>query len=335
MYGVARSALFALDPEAAHHLAMTGLATLGAMPGRIAPTRGRPRSVMGLSFQNPVGLAAGLDKDAIAVTGLARLGFGFVEVGTVTPKPQPGNPKPRLFRAPEQRALVNRMGFNNDGLPGVVPRLRALRRQRRLPDTRLGVNIGKNKSTENAQAHADYAACFAAVSTYADYVTVNLSSPNTPGLRALQAANALEALLTPLKEQQQALAERDGKYTPLALKIAPDLDATEVESIAAVARALAIDGLIATNTTVTRPQVPAAVAAETGGLSGAPLFELSRRTVEGFAQQLKGALPIIAVGGISSAKEGQAMLDAGAALLQIYTGFIYEGPGLIQDLARL
>lgn len=335
MYTVARSALFALDPEAAHHLAMTGLATLGALPGAIRPCVGRARTVMGLEFRNPVGLAAGLDKDAIAVTGLARIGFGFVEIGTVTPRPQPGNEKPRLFRAASQEGLINRMGFNNDGLPGVVPRLRALRRSGRLVHTRLGVNIGKNKVTDNSAAGADYAAGFDAVSPFADYVTVNLSSPNTPGLRDLQAGAALAALLEPLKVQQGELANRDGKYTPLALKIAPDLTPEEVREIAAIARDLALDALIATNTTITRPGIPEPLAAQAGGLSGKPLFELSRATVARFADTLGETLPVIAVGGISSAADGRAMLDAGAQLLQIYTGFIYRGPALVSQLARL
>ncbi len=335
MYTVARSALFALDPEAAHHLAMTALGALGALPGTPEPVAGTPREVMGLTFPNPVGLAAGLDKDAVAVLGLARLGFGFVEVGTVTPRPQPGNPKPRLFRAAPQRALINRMGFNNDGLPGVVPRLRKLRRSGRLQRTRLGVNIGKNKDTPNESAAKDYRAGFDAVSPFADYVTVNLSSPNTPGLRALQTGNALAALLEPLKEQQGELAQRDGKVTPLALKIAPDLDDDEVREIAAVAKDLALDALIATNTTLGRDGIPDHLAGEAGGMSGAPLFDLSRVTVGRFADALKGSMPIIAVGGISDAARGQAMLDAGAELLQIYTGFIYEGPGLIAELARL
>lgn len=335
MYTVARSALFALDPEAAHHLAMKGLAVLGALPGALRPCAGRARHVMGLEFRNPVGLAAGLDKDAIAVAGLARLGFGFVEIGTVTPRPQPGNDKPRLFRAASQEGLINRMGFNNDGLPGVVPRLRALRRSGRLAHTRLGVNIGKNKVTDNRDAGADYAAGFDAVSPYADYVTVNLSSPNTPGLRELQAGSALAGLLEPLKAQQGELANRDGKYTPLALKIAPDLTPEEVREIAAIARDLSLDALIATNTTVTRPGIPEPLAGEAGGLSGKPLFELSRRTVARFTDALGGVVPVIAVGGISSQADGQAMLDAGAQLLQIYTGFIYRGPPLVSQLAKL
>lgn len=335
MYTVARSALFALDPEAAHHFSMAALASLGALPGPIGPRAGRPRTVMGLTFENPVGLAAGLDKDAIAILGLARLGFGFVEVGTVTPRPQPGNPKPRLFRVTSQNGLINRMGFNNDGLAGMVPRLRRLRRSGRLKHTRLGVNIGKNKVTDNADAGTDYAACFDAVSAYADYVTVNLSSPNTPGLRDLQTGAALASLLEPLKEQQQTLAVRDGKYTPLAVKVAPDLAPEDVEEIAQILLELEIDGLIATNTTLERPGVPARLASQAGGLSGEPLQPLALATVSAFAAALDGRLPIIGVGGISSAASAQAMLSAGASLLQIYTGFIYQGPGLIKDLARL
>lgn len=335
MYTVARSALFALDPEAAHHLSMTALSSLGALPGAIRPYAGERRTVMGLTFDNPVGLAAGLDKDAIAALGLARLGFGFVEVGTVTPQPQPGSPKPRLFRVTSQNALINRMGFNNDGLIGMVPRLRRMRRSGRLQHTRLGVNIGKNKVTPNVEAGADYAACFDAVSPYADYVTVNLSSPNTPGLRELQSGAALGALLGPLKEQQRKLALRDGKYTPLAVKVAPDLAAEDIAEIAQTLVALEIDGLIATNTTLERPGVPARLAGEAGGLSGEPLQPLALATVEAFAAELAGRVPIIGVGGISNVASASAMLAAGASLLQIYTGFIYEGPALIKALARL
>lgn len=335
MYTVARSALFALDPEAAHHLSMSALSAWGALPGSIRPVAGTPRTVMGLSFENPVGLAAGLDKDAIAVLGLARLGFGFVEVGTVTPLAQPGSPKPRLFRAAAQGALINRMGFNNDGLAGMVPRLRRLRHSGRLAHTRLGVNIGKNKITPNEEAGADYAACFEAVSAYADYVTVNLSSPNTPGLRELQSKRALAALLEPLKEQQQQLADRDGKYTPLAVKVAPDLESADIEEMAQTLLALEVDGLIATNTTLSRPTIPQRLAQEAGGLSGAPLQPLALQTVTAFAAELQGRIPIIGVGGIDSAAAGEQMLAAGASLLQIYTGFIYEGPPLIRRLARL
>ncbi|MGI9326529.1 MAG: quinone-dependent dihydroorotate dehydrogenase [Pseudomonadales bacterium] len=335
MYSLARTALFALDPEASHHLSMTGLAGFGRCPGPIRPIAGTPREVMGLQFSNPIGLAAGLDKDAVAVLGLARLGFGFVEVGTVTPRPQAGNPRPRLFRAPAQKALINRMGFNNQGLDAMLQRLRRLRQDGRLQQTRLGVNIGKNKDTDNARAGDDYRHCFAAVSAYADYVTVNLSSPNTPGLRALQSAAALKTLLGPLKEQQQALHQRDGKYTPLTVKVAPDLDEDEVEAIAEQLLAFEIDGLIATNTTVTRPGISAALAAEAGGLSGAPLQPMALVAVSRFSDSLRGRIPIIGVGGIDSVTAGRAMLEAGAELLQIYSGFIYEGPALVRRLSQL
>ncbi len=335
MYPLARTALFALDPEASHHLTMTGLMAFGRCPGPIRPIAGTAREVMGLRFNNPVGLAAGLDKDAIAVLGLARLGFGFVEVGTVTPRAQPGNPRPRLFRAPAQKALINRMGFNNQGLEAMLPRLRQLRQGRRLQQTQLGVNIGKNKDTDNARAGDDYRRCFDAVSAYADYVTVNLSSPNTPGLRALQSAEALKTLLGPLKEQQQALRQRDGKYTPLTVKVAPDLDGDEMEAIAEQLLAFEIDGLIATNTTTSRPGISGPLATEAGGLSGAPLHPLALATVSSFAELLSGRIPIIGVGGVDSVAAGRALLQAGAALLQIYSGFIYEGPALVRRLSQL
>lgn len=310
---------------------MAGLAAYGALPLPIKPLAGRAQTLFGLQFSNPVGLAAGLDKDALAVTGLARLGFGFVEVGTVTPKPQPGNPAPRLFRLTKDQALINRMGFNNQGLDAMVPRLRALREQGKLLDTRLGVNIGKNKVTELADAKSDYLQCFQAVAPYADYITVNLSSPNTPGLRSLQSPESLQVLLEPLKELQQSQAQM---AVPILVKIAPDLMAEDVELIAQTLVALEIDGVIATNTTISRPDLHSVHRDEAGGLSGRPLTPLARQVVAQLAQALDGRMPIVGVGGVGTLEAGKAMLDAGASLLQIYTGFIYEGPGLVRSLAR-
>lgn len=336
MYAAARSLLFALDAETSHHIALAGLAAAGCLPGAIEPLPGRPRHLLGLEFRNPVGLAAGLDKDARAVEGLARLGFGFIEVGTVTPRPQPGNPRPRLFRLPESRALINRLGFNNLGAGAMAGRLEALRRRGRLGATVLGVNVGKNKDTPLDAAAEDYAAAMTAVYPFADYLTMNLSSPNTPGLRTLQSADALAGLLGRVQEAGASLAQRHGRRVPVLLKIAPDLAAEDVEIIAAAVTRFGVDGLIATNTTITRPGLedePAA--AEAGGLSGAPLHPLALQTVARLRRALDPAVPIIGVGGILDAAGGQALLDQGADLLQIYTGFIYRGPALIRELARL
>ncbi|MFU8816425.1 MAG: quinone-dependent dihydroorotate dehydrogenase [Pseudomonadales bacterium] len=336
MYRTLRSLLFAFEAETSHHLALAALQALGRAPGSIVPFPGRPRRLMGLNFANPVGLAAGLDKDARAVEGLARLGFGFVEVGTVTPRPQPGNPRPRLFRAPQAQALINRMGFNNDGVQAMARRLAALRRRNRLGATLVGVNIGKNKDTALTDAADDYVRCMEAVYEFADYLTLNLSSPNTPGLRTLQSEEALAPLLDRVKAAQQQLAGRHRREVPLLLKIAPDLAAADVEIIAAAVARCDIDGVIATNTTITRPaSIPAALAAEAGGLSGAPLHPLALETVARLRQALPAGRPIIGVGGIVDAAAGRAMLEHGADLLQIYTGFIYRGPSLVRELARL
>lgn len=310
---------------------MAGLAALGRLPLPIRPIAGRSQELFGLRFLNPVGLAAGLDKDALAVTGLARLGFGFVEVGTVTPKPQPGNPTPRLFRLVQDAALINRMGFNNQGLAAMVPRLQRLREQDKLVDTRLGVNIGKNKATELSAAKADYLQCFRAVAPFADYITVNLSSPNTPGLRSLQSPDALRELLDPLKELQQSSAQMQ---VPILVKIAPDLTEPDIGLLAQTLVELEIDGVIATNTTISRPDLHSVHRNEAGGLSGRPLTALSRRVVAQLRQELAGKIPIVGVGGVSGIEDGAALISAGASLVQIYTGFIYQGPSLIRSLAR-
>lgn len=310
---------------------MAGLAAFGRLPLPIRAIPGRSQSLFGLRFANPVGLAAGLDKDALAVTGLARLGFGFVEVGTVTPKPQPGNPTPRLFRLEQDRALINRMGFNNQGLEAMVPRLQRLREQDRLADTRLGVNIGKNKVTELAAAKDDYLQCFRAVAPFADYITVNLSSPNTPGLRSLQSPQALRELLEPLKELQQTSAQMN---VPILVKIAPDLADPDIGLVAQTLVALEIDGVIATNTTISRPDLVSVNRDESGGLSGAPLSALSKQVVATLHHELAGRLPIVGVGGVSSLEDGAALIQAGASLVQIYTGFIYQGPALVRSLAQ-
>jgi dihydroorotate dehydrogenase len=336
MYATARRLLFALDPETSHDAALALLSAYGRLPGRIRPLAGSPRRLMGLEFPNPVGLAAGLDKDARAVEGLARLGFGFLEVGTVTPRPQPGNPRPRLFRLPAERALINRMGFNNQGAEVVVRRLEALRRRDRLGATLLGVNVGKNRDTPLEQAADDYRRCMEAVYPFADYLTLNLSSPNTPGLRTLQSEESLAPLLDRVQSAGSRLADRHGRRVPVLLKIAPDLAQADLEIIARAVVRFGVDGVIATNTTVTRPGLEASpAAAESGGLSGAPLHPLALATVRRLRAGLDGAVPIIGVGGIMDPAGGSAMLAQGADLLQIYTGFIYQGPALVRALARL
>ncbi|MEQ8861073.1 MAG: quinone-dependent dihydroorotate dehydrogenase [Pseudomonadales bacterium] len=335
MYAAARSLLFALDPERSHDLALAALAAYGRLPGRIAPIAGRPRRLLGLEFRNPVGLAAGLDKDAHAVEGLARLGFGFVEVGTVTPRPQPGNPRPRMFRIAPARALINRMGFNNLGVEAMAERLEGLRRRDRLRGTVLGVNVGKNKDTPLEHAGADYQRCMEVVYPYADYLTLNLSSPNTPGLRTLQSAAALAPLLEGVKSTQSRLATVHGRRVPVLLKIAPDLAEADVDVVAAAVERFEIEGVIATNTTISRPGVEGPIAAQAGGLSGAPLHPLALATVAHLRAVLERTVPIIGVGGIMDAAGGKAMLEQGSELVQIYTGFIYRGPTLIRELAVL
>ena len=336
MYELMRPWLFALDAERSHALGLNALAALGALPRPLQPAPGHPRTVMGIQFPNVVGVAAGLDKDAIAVEGLARLGFGHIEVGTVTPRPQPGNPKPRLFRLPEASALINRMGFNNDGARTVANRLKRLRGRGSRLAVPLGVNIGKNRDTPIEQAVDDYLAGMDALHDCADYLVVNLSSPNTPGLRDLQYGEPLAKLLGALTARQGELEARDGRHVPLCIKLAPDLAVADVAAVADALLEFKIEGVIAGNTTITRPQVGnARLANEAGGLSGAPLAPLARQLVARLRERLDGRVAIIGVGGILSAADAQAMLDAGADLVQIYTGLIYRGPSLVRTIAQL
>ena len=282
---------------------------------------------MGLQFPNRVGLAAGLDKNGTAIDGLSRLGFGFLEVGTVTPRPQPGNPKPRLFRLAEHEAIINRMGFNNAGIDALRERLAHVR-YRGI----LGINIGKNFDTPIEKAVDDYLICLDKAYPLGSYITVNISSPNTKNLRQLQGASELDALLAALKSRQTELADQHGKYVPLALKIAPDLDAAQIANIADALRRHRIDAVIATNTTLGREGVESSpLAAEAGGLSGSPLFEKSTAVIRSLAHALGGELPIIAAGGITSGARARAKLEAGAALVQIYSGLIYKGPRLVAE----
>jgi dihydroorotate dehydrogenase len=332
LYSLARSALFKLDPEVAHHLTMKSLALLGpgaALLGAGADA-GEAQRVMGIDFPNPVGLAAGLDKNGEYLDALAALGFGFLEIGTVTPRPQPGNPKPRMFRLPEHEALINRLGFNNEGVERMLKNV-----ARASFHGVLGINIGKNFDTPLERAADDYLQCLEAVYDRATYVTVNISSPNTRNLRELQSGEKLDELLGAVMAKRAALAERYGRVKPLLVKVAPDLDDAQVEAIASMAAKHAIDGLIATNTTIAREAVAGhRHAGEAGGLSGRPLFAPSTRILAKLAHALAGRIPLIGVGGILSGADARAKIDAGASLVQIYTGFIYRGPDLIAASRR-
>ena len=337
LYALARPLLFFLDPETAHNLTLSCLkrgAALG-LSRLLAKPQPDPKTVMGITFPNPVGLAAGLDKDGACIDGLATLGFGSIEIGTVTPRAQPGNPKPRMFRLPAARAIINRMGFNNDGVDAFVSNVQASKFYQNKEGV-LGLNIGKNADTPIERAAEDYLHCLQKVYPYASYVTVNVSSPNTKNLRQLQGASELDALLSQLKDAQNRLAEQHKRYVPIALKIAPDIDSEQIKTIAAALLRHQIDGVIATNTTITRDAVKGMHhGEEAGGLSGAPVFALSNQVIRGLKAELGDALPIIGVGGIFSGQDAQAKLDAGAALVQIYSGLIYRGPALVRECAAM
>ena len=336
-YPLARPFLFGLDAEQAHEATLGALAALQNTPLQClwaAPRVADPVTVAGLRFPNRVGLAAGLDKNGRAIDGLGAMGFGFIEVGTVTPRAQPGNPKPRLFRLPEAEALINRLGFNNDGLDAFLANVARATSFRRAGGI-LGLNIGKNAATPIERAADDYLAALDGVYPHADYVTVNISSPNTKDLRTLQADDALGALLAALQSRRAALAHRHGRRVPMFVKIAPDLDAAQVEAVAGLLRAHGVDGVVATNTTVSRDAVRGlAHAAETGGLSGRPLAEASNRVIGQLRAALGPDFPIIGVGGVLSGADAKAKIDAGADLVQIYTGLIYRGPALVGEAAR-
>ena len=329
-YSLARPLLFALDPETAHDFTMKSLRLAGrVLPAATVPDNG-PVNVMGLRFPNRIGLAAGLDKNGAAIDGLARLGFGFIEIGTITPRPQPGNPKPRMFRVTPARGIINRMGFNNDGVHALLENVRSSRYS-----GVLGINIGKNFDTPIENAADDYLACLDKVYAHASYVTVNISSPNTQNLRQLQGASELDDLLGKLKSRQQQLTDGHGRYVPLALKIAPDLEREQIRVIADALRRHRIDGVIATNTTISRERVLGLPHAnEQGGLSGAPVFEASTEVVRQLSNLLAGELPIIAAGGVMSGDDARAKLDAGAQLVQLYSGLIYRGPALVGECVR-
>jgi len=332
LYPWLRPLLFRLDGETAHDLTFHMLDTAVRLGLTRAPEAlpGRTVECMGLKFPNPVGLAAGLDKNAAHVDGLASFGFGFLEVGTVTPRPQPGNPRPRLFRLPAARGIINRMGFNNGGVDRLLANAAAVR-YRGI----LGINIGKNFDTPIERAADDYVTCLRKIYARADYVTVNISSPNTKNLRTLQEGDALLALLRTLKDEQTALAATHGKHVPLAVKIAPDLDESQLDAIADVLVSTGMDAVIATNTTLSRDGVAGLPHGdEAGGLSGAPVRERSTTVVRGLAKRLGGRLPIIAAGGILSGADAREKIDAGATLVQVYSGLIYRGPALVGEAIR-
>lgn len=330
LYLPLRALLFQFDPETAHDwtlclLRSIPIAPLGGILAACVPAA--PRRVMGIDFPNPVGLAAGLDKDGECIKAWEALGFGFVEIGTVTPRPQPGNPKPRMFRLPRAQALINRMGFNNKGVDYLIEQVR-----RSGFKGVLGINIGKNADTPAERAVEDYLTGLRKVYPWARYVAVNISSPNTPGLRDLQYGAALDRLLGALKEEQRRLADEQGRYVPLAVKIAPDIADADLPTVGRALVRHAIDAVIATNTTFSRAGVEGLPHAdEAGGLSGAPLRDRSTAVVRQLTDILGGALPIIAVGGISSGADAAAKIAAGASLVQLYTGFIYRGPELIRE----
>jgi len=329
MYNLLRPLLFLLDAETAHTLTLDTLDLLkktGLLPDRTISCT--PVHVMGLDFPNPVGLAAGLDKNGAHIDALAALGFGFIEVGTVTPRPQAGNPKPRLFRLPQAGAIINRMGFNNDGVDRLVEHVQASG-YRGI----LGINIGKNADTPLENAVDDYLACFRKAYPHASYVTVNISSPNTQQLRQLQNESELEQLLGALKVEQARLSDLHGRYTPLAVKIAPDLDPGQITAIASILLKHRMDAVIATNTTISRNGVEHVPHGnEKGGLSGAPLTERSTAVIHQLASHLQRAIPIIGAGGIMSARDAQSKIEAGASLVQLYSGLIYRGPALVSEV---
>lgn len=333
LYPLFRPLLFAADPELAHDVALAGLDAATRLGiARIAAPRlpATPVEAMGLRFPNRIGLAAGLDKNAAHLDGLATLGFGFLEAGTVTPRPQPGNPRPRLFRLTDAQALVNRLGFNNGGVDAFVANVER-------SDWRgiLGVNIGRNFDTPNERAADDYVTCLRAVAGCASYVTINVSSPNTRGLRDLQAADALAALLQRIVAERDRLADELGRRLPLALKVAPDLDDEALRAIAALVVRMRVDAVIATNTTIARDGVEGMRhAAEAGGLSGAPLAARALAVLRVLAKALDGAVPLIGVGGIMSGSDARDRIAAGASLIQLYTGLIYRGPELVAECVR-
>ena len=327
-YHLARPLLFRLDPEKAHDLTLAALARCPTLMPKMQG--GQPVELLGLTFPNRLGLAAGLDKNGVAISAFDRAGLGFIEIGTVTPRPQPGNDRPRLYRLPEHQAIINRMGFNNDGIDALIARVAATPRPRAI----LGINLGKNKNTPNEQALSDYLTGIQKAWAHADYLAINISSPNTAGLRDLQHGAALRTLLTGIKSEQQRLAASTQKHVPIVVKIAPDLDDDALNDLLDTIAVCGIDGIIATNTTLDKSAVAAHPhGGEQGGLSGAPLTAKSTAILTKIRARLP-EIPLIAAGGVMNAADMQAKLDAGADLVQIYTGLIYHGPQLIRDCLR-
>ncbi|HBK46898.1 MAG TPA: quinone-dependent dihydroorotate dehydrogenase [Xanthomonadaceae bacterium] len=331
MYSLARPFLFAFDAERAHGLGLGALEAAyrtGTTPLLARRPAQLPTPAFGLTFPNPVGLAAGLDKNGEHVDALLALGFGFVEIGTVTPRPQGGNPRPRMFRIADRQAIINRMGFNNLGVDALVKNVERSRRRGGL----LGINIGKNKDTPNEDASGDYRHCMERVYALADYITVNISSPNTAGLRELQEEQALRQLIGDLRETQEQLAARHGRRVPMLVKVAPDLNDRDIDAAARVLSDLAVDGVVATNTTIARPMLEdLPQAAEAGGLSGAPLLGQSTLVLRRLRARLPESIPLVGVGGIASAADAVAKMAAGATLVQLYSGLIFRGPQLIGE----
>lgn len=327
-YSLGKKFLFRLDPETAHHFTLRGLNALAPLARNSSPAPGLATEVMGLKFPNPIGLAAGMDKNGTSIDAFGALGFGHVEIGTLTPRPQPGNPKPRLFRLPEHQAIINRMGFNNVGIEDGLKNASA-----RKFSGILGVNIGKNFDTPLEDAVSDYVTCLRRAYVPADYITVNLSSPNTAGLRKLQDEDTFRALLDTLKQAQEKLHLEHSKYTPIAIKIAPDVDDAHAKNLARLLAEGGADAVIATNTTISREAVAThSHAEEAGGLSGAPVAKRSTEVIQLLHAELGGKIPIIGVGGILTSADAQEKLQAGAKLIQVYTGLIYRGPALIADI---
>lgn len=333
LYNLAKRLLFCMDPETAHKVTLAGLRTaehMGILPAFMGSPVNDPVTVMGLKFPNRVGLAAGMDKEANTVAAFGHLGFGFVEVGTLTPRPQPGNPKPRLFRCIPQQAIINHMGINN---PGVDEGVENIRRTRHFNGV-LGVNISKNKVTPNAEAHQDYLACLRAVWDVADYVAINFSCPNVPNLQDLAKADSAADLLSLMKSEQANLASDTGRYVPLVMKVSPDMSEAQIRDLSHVFQDCQLDGLICTNTTTSRLGVEDSPhASQSGGMSGKPLYNRANETLAAFAEELKGSIPIIGVGGITTPEDAVAKIKAGASLVQLYSGFIFNGPPLVHGAA--
>ena len=329
-YSILKPTLFALDPERAHDLTIGSLKAIGKCIGASEPKKGRSVEVAGLRFENPIGLAAGLDKDGVAIAGLSRLGFGHIEVGTVTPRPQPGNAKPRIFRLEKDLALINRFGFNNQGINALVSQLSG-----HPYNGIIGVNIGKNKDTPNERAQDDYVICVKHVAAVTDYITVNLSSPNTPGLRDLGSSNMILDIISPVLQASSGLKNRGGKQLPIFVKLAPDFEDAELIKVLETLKQTAADGIILTNTTINRDHLTDRHCTKAGGLSGAPLARRSEHCLDVAINCLEGQLPVISVGGVMTAEDAKRRIDLGASLVQIYTGLIYRGPELVSDAIKV